>query len=287
MSFSKHQIKTMVILVMIAGLGQGLIGIWQWLTSPGIYVTGTFDYEHHNYGVYIVYMTMLYLGVLLESRRTWSCLWLLLGIGALLFGVVFSFSRGAYVSIIAAIIVVLAMPHSRARKAVVGACTAVGAMVVLIVLTDVAARAHTIVQSFTGTKLAFSFADRLMMWKVALSEFIQNPLLGTGTWSYEVRDNFYVKILAESGILGFGAFIWLLFVMVRKEWHIIRLRIKDDFMRGISFALLPATVGCLIVFDLSGDHFLLHRFMATFWIVLALMIRYASCDEEIKTVQQQ
>ena len=83
-----------------------------------------------------------------------------------------------------------------------------------------------------------------------------------------------MKVLGEAGIAVLAAFVWLLATILREEWRAIRARTDDGFVRGIAMGLLPATVGCLVVFELSGDFFLLHRFMGSFWIVLALTLKY-------------
>lgn len=279
MSFTREQIKAILILVLLTGVTQGLVGVWQWLSSPGVYISGTFDYRHSNYAVYIVFITLLLLGVLLESRSRTKSVVSMIGIGALLYAVIFSFSRGAYVSLAAAIAVVFVMPHGRRRKLLLLAAVAVGIALLLAALpTGVLQRTQTITGSLTGREIALSFGARLQMWGKTLADFKHHPILGRGTWSYGLRDNFYMKALGETGIIGLGAFLWLLLTMLRAEWRAARARIDDDLVRGVAFGLLPATVACVAVFNLSGDLFTLHRFMGTFWIVLALVLRYVGAQ---------
>ncbi len=177
----------------------------------------------------------------------------------------------------AAVLTFFAMPLRRGRKtALLTLCLAATLLVIFLLPADVMYRASGIVTTLTGRQIALSFTYRLMMWRDAFDDFLQSPLLGKGAWSYSLRDNFYIKMLSEAGILGFAAFMAVLYVIVKEQWRVIRRGIKDDFIRGVTMGLLPATVGCLIVFDLSGDFFTVHRFMGTFWIVLALLLRYSS-----------
>jgi O-antigen ligase len=112
------------------------------------------------------------------------------------------------------------------------------------------------------------------MWKQVLEDFSQNPLIGRGLWVYYLRDNYYMRVLGETGLVGIAAFAGLLIAILREEWRAIRARTDDDFVRGVAVGLLPATVGCLLVFQLSGDFFVVHRFMGVFWAVLALVLKY-------------
>jgi O-antigen ligase len=275
MSFSRTAIKTLLALVLAVGLLEGLIGVWQWQTNPGIFVTGTFDYRHTNYSVYIVFITLLFLGVLMESRKIWMGLASMAALAVLLYSVVFSFSRGAYVSLAAGLVTMMFMPVSRRRRLYLLGALALGIVVaVAAVPRDVVFRAQDVLTTLTGDYIALSFASRLRMWRIALADFMQSPILGKGTWNYGLRDNFYFKMLGEVGILGLLAFIAVLLVMMKREWRAVKARAGSDLVRGIATGLLPATVATLVVFELSGDHFLNHRFMISFWVVLGLILKY-------------
>jgi O-antigen ligase len=215
----------------------------------------------------------------MESRPRSRSLIYLAGLGLMLCSVLFSFSRGAYVSLAAGFVTVFAMPQTRRRKLVLFALLVVGILAVVTILpAGVFERTQTIAHGLTGKDIGISVEARLDMWRKALADYSRYPILGKGTWSYGLRDNFYVKILGETGTLGICAFVLLLVALLRTEWHAARARIDDDFVRGVTYGLLPATVASVAVFNLSGDLFILHRFMSTFWIVLALVILYAGAQ---------
>jgi O-antigen ligase len=280
LAFTRQQIKAVLALVLVVGLAEAAVGVGQWLTNPGVYVAGTFDYRHSNYAVYVVFITLVLLGVLMESRRRSVSLALLVGFGLMLCSVIFSFSRGAYVSLAAGCGTVFAMPHTRRRKQLLLAVLTIGIITLVTVLpSGVFERTQTIATALTGRDAGISFEARLGMWRRALEDFARYPILGKGTWSYGLRDSFYVKMLGETGIIGTCAFLWLIVALLRTEWHAVRSRIDDGFVRGVTYGLLPATVASVAVFNLSGDLFTLHRFMGTFWIVLALVLLYPGAQE--------
>ncbi|MGD9141891.1 MAG: O-antigen ligase family protein [bacterium] len=277
MSFSRRAVKTLLVLVMLAGIGQGLIGVWQWQTSPGMYLTGTFDEMHNHYAIYILLMSMLLMGVLLETRRRWLAVLAMLGSGLFLYCLVLAFSRTGYVAYVVSLLAFLWLPVRRGRKIGLGVgLAAFLALVYVIVPSDVIQRAQAIFSTFSGGEMALSFFYRLQMWDLALQDFVSSPVIGRGTWLYELTDNFYVKTLGEAGLLGIGAVIYLMVSIFREEKRIIAARVRDDFVRGIGLGLLPATVGCLVIYNLTGDFLQVHKFMGVFWIVLALLIKYGA-----------
>ncbi len=275
MDLSRRFIKGMLILAVIVGVAEGAIGIAQWLINPGYYVYGTFIGRHSSFAIYIVFVCMLLLGILFETGRVTVAIAALAGLGVLLFSFIFSFSRTGYIAIAAGIVTFLCLPMRGRRKAAM----VIGAAAILLISyslipEDIRLRAGSIVANLSGRDIGISFRERLGMWTDAMYDFRINPLLGRGAWTYAITDNFFVKLLGEAGLLGLGAFLWLLYCIVRQAWRGIRVRVEDTFVRGIVVGLLPATVACLIVFNFAGDMFGVHRFMGTFWLVFALTQSY-------------
>jgi len=265
--------KAVLALVLAVGLVEGLIGAWQNLSTPGYYTRGTLEGGHNDYAIYMVFVAILLVGVLLESRSLALSAGCLAALAVVAYSIVFSFSRGSYISLAVALAAFLFMPFSRKRKALMAALL-VGFVVFVLVLApaDVVYRARSIISTLSGKFVTLSFSQRLGMWRLALADFLDSPILGKGIWSYSLRDNFYLKILGEAGALGLAAFLGLLYAILRQEWRALRLRTPDAITRGVTLGMLPATVGCLVVGNMSGDFFLSHRFMGTFWIVLALTL---------------
>jgi O-antigen ligase len=288
MSFDRKQIRMLLVLVVLVGVIEGMIGAYQWWKSPGLYVVGTFDYRHSNYAVYVVYITLLLLGVFLESGRRWISVTVFAALSVLVGSILLSFSRGGYLSLGSGIGLSFLMPHPRARKYALLVVLAAAVICVLVVIpSDVLFRMRTIYLNLSGEYTGISFGTRLRLWQEALMDFTRNPILGTGWATGGLRDSFIMKILGEGGIVGTAAFAWFLATVLREQWSIIKRRFADDFIRGIAMGLLPATVACLIVFNISNDFFLLHRFMGTFWIVLALLLQYVYADDRFEIAERR
>jgi O-antigen ligase len=282
MDLSVGRIKALLALTLLAGAVEGLIGMREWFVHPGLYVGGTFDGQHNHFAVYCVFIALLLLGVILETGNVKTRLPALAALAVLVFAIVFSFSRGGYAALAAGIVAFLFMPIRRGLKIALAAGAGAGFVVVYsLVPIPVIERAYSIYTSVAGGDAGISFGARLVMWKRGFANFLAHPVLGTGAWGPGLMDNSYVKVLAESGALGFAAFAGLFYVILREEWRILRRRPRDAFMRGIVTGMFPASIACLVVYNLTGDFFGVHRFMGVFWIVLALVLKYGAAMGDV------
>jgi O-antigen ligase len=280
MEFSRDEIRRLLVWFLMVGVAQGVLGLWQWIMHPGLYVEGTFDEMHNHFAIFCVFVALVLLGVILETRNKAAVLAGLTALAVLVFAIVFSFSRTGYVALAAGIAVFLFMPVPKRKRALL----AVGAVVMLLVLymmipEAVRTRAYSIYTNVILREAAISYDTRLQLWREGLVGLLRQPVLGTGGWGPELTDNSYVKMLSQGGILSFAAFVALLYYILKAEWNALKRRVSDRLMKGILLGVFPATVACLLVYNFSGDFFGVHRFMGVFWIVLALVLKYTPADE--------
>jgi putative inorganic carbon (HCO3(-)) transporter len=277
MDFSRSQIRYMLVAVLLTGVAEGVIGSVQWITHPGLYVHGTIDYGHNLFAIYMAFVILLMLGVVTETRK-WAVR--LAGIAALavmVYSLVFAFSRTAYVAMLVSFATFALVPMSRAKRIIIPTATlALAAILILVVPLTVFQRMGDIVHTATGANVAVSYKVRTVLWRQAFSDFLKNPLIGRGAWAYGMQDNFFVKAGAEAGLLGLGSFLVLIWVILRASWRSAAAHPRDDVVRGVAVGFVPATVGCLIVFNITGDFMTVSRFIGVFWIALALLLRYMS-----------
>lgn len=274
MEFSLRAVRSLMILAVVCGIVQGLVGVLQWVRNPGFFALGTFA-QHNFFGAYMTFMAFLMLGVVLETRRRIVALCGIVALGVMLYSILLSFSRTAYVFVFVSCLAFGLLPISRWKRILVPSlslATVAGALI--IAPLSIAERVRDIYLTATGEYIALSFKYRLGMWRAAYAEFVQSPILGKGSGVGGLQDNFFVKATVEVGMLGLGVFVVLIYVVLRASYRAIGSRPADDFMRGIAVGFFPAAVGSLIIFNLSMDFLAAHRFMGTFWIVLALLLKY-------------
>ena len=163
-------------------------------------------------------------------------------------------TRGAWLTVLFLLLVLGATLLRKHKKAL-----AVG-FVVLVLLLGLAGQ-HRGLQERVHTLGDASFqsnSERVLMWQSAWQMFLDHPLLGVGAQNYEYQyQNHYIsplaqergqmhahsnvfQMLAEQGIIGFGAFALLFGAILRRGWQGMR--------RGMfwGYLLVVATVGILL-----------------------------------------
>lgn len=148
-------------------------------------------------------------------------LWLL-AVGCLLFTVLLlTFSRGGYLGLVASLIgVILFLRQKLNRETKMFLASLLGLALVVGIIFG----APIISRFFSSFDLAEgSNFGRLQIWQESLAAAKQHPLLGVGLGNYPVEvdfsgayrsavtsHNLYLDILAEMGIFGLAAWLWLL-----------------------------------------------------------------------------
>jgi O-antigen ligase len=213
--------------------------------------------------------TMLCVGMVFKEKRKPVAALLLMVIIAGTYGVIYSYSRGAYVAYFAGIILALWLN----RK-------------ILLVVVAVAL-------IFWKSILPVSVVDRIMMTteagkhsseigiesgdvagraKVGLAGWVifkENPVIGTGfltVWrlSTEKMDthNVYIKYLAETGVVGAILLVMIFGYMIKTAFRLYRYS-PDDRWRGFAGGFL-----CLMLVVIVGN------FFGDRWTYMALSSNY-------------
>ncbi len=171
-------------------------------------------------------------GMQLPLKNSWrwglGFLWLL-SLAAL----VVNGTRGAWLAVVF-LLVVLGATLLRKNKRMLAAG------VVVIALLIGAAGQHSGLQERVATLGDASFqsnSERMLMWQSAWNMFLDHPVLGVGAQNYEYQyQNHYIsplakergqmhahsivfQVLAEQGLIGFGAFCLLFGVILKRSWQ--------------------------------------------------------------------
>ena len=120
------------------------------------------------------------------------------------------------------------------------------------------------------TRLDTSLSARIRSWEYGLRGWARKPLIGHGVAGYGFMDAQYVRVLTETGLLGFAAFAWLaisIFRMARRRLN----NAKDRFASALSLGYLAGFVA-LLVHGIGANTFIIVRIMEPFWLVTALVV---------------
>lgn len=257
---------------------------WQWRSA----YDGTLFTNHAIYGAFAVVFFLIVLSRLIFDRSNydrvfWTILLFVFG-----FGLLVCFSRGAWLSLIVAVgFLLMQIKTGEQHKKVLF----VGAATVLLLLIVSFPGASHIAHERISSVFNFQFASnqvRLLRWGQALLMFLESPIIGKGYGAFailyeadasllgEYTSQFqlgahceYLQVLAELGIVGFAAWMWLIIAFFRYGFRALK-SIEDGFYRSLIIGLLSAELSLLVHFVvnnlLNGD-----AVAVPFWLIYGLL----------------
>jgi len=272
--------------ILAAGCGQALLGIYQFLTGRGpewflllgrfMRAYGTFE-QPNPYGGYLGLTLPLAIALAFELR-TWPGR--LAALAALLLmaaALVMSWSRGAWLGFAAATLV---LSVARSRRAAILAGAAIGLLALALLLNSAHLLPPMLTQRFAGlpayftvpdvttaevTEANYALIERLAHWQAAIRMWADHPWLGVGIGNYTVvypayalphwpeplghAHNTYLNIGAETGLVGLVVYV---IFWIAALWQALRaIRSASDLSRAVALGTLGALVHLSVhsVFD--------------------------------------
>lgn len=250
-----------------------------WHYTETMRVNGTFSLLGANeFAAFCVTVAVVLFALLLAARlsTTWR-LGLLAGIACMAAGILFSYSRAAYVS---AILGLLAVALAwRGRWKMVLPLLLAAAMAPAVLPTSVTERfASTTVAQETRDE---STESRFQFWQTAWDNFVHHPVTGTGYHSFhhpeispQSKDthSLYMRALTEGGILGATCLLGLLLAILRTA----RRELGRAPTGSLHYALALGLVGAWVALacgNLFGDRFTYYPMIAYFWACVGLVMK--------------
>lgn len=317
--FEEKQIGKLLAVMFCAGLAQALLGAYQYYFRVGpegfllfgganLRAYGTFE-QPNPYAGYLGLILPLALGaglgILVNVSRKgakaprfidWGLLVLAtVSAVAMLAALFFSYSRGAWIGVAAALGVTALLVLVRSKRAATLAIVLGLAALIVIGLGEINVVPNIITERFATVGDYFNFQDvrgvrandenfalveRRAHWQAALEMFQDAPWVGVGFGNYAVMypmyalpkwddplghaHNYYLNVLAEAGALGFVAYVIL--------WGAIFLVVGRAALvaRGWRQGLLAGGFGMLVT--LSIHNFFDNLFVHAMYIQVGLTL---------------
>ncbi|MCA1666915.1 MAG: O-antigen ligase family protein [Thermomicrobia bacterium] len=279
--------------VIVSGVIVSLIAFLQFAHGGGLDVEGVRRvrsvFHHPNelalYLGRIVPITAAYVFFMPRTWRTWAYL---AATVIMLGGIGLSFSRGGYISVAAALLLLICATGN--RRLVVGYSAAVAVVGVAAFATGIE-RFTSILHPTSGSDglrlNIWASAARMLRdhpaWGVGLDQFIsQYPrYLSPDAWQERFTSHPHNLILDFYVRLGLLGLAWLIFTVVPflvRGWRVaMRRKAEGDLLR---FAVVIGATGALVDFTVHGmvdqDYFL-HMLAYGFWFAI-LIIRVGAAD---------
>lgn len=275
----RAQARRIVIVAFVTAAVVSLIGISQ--IPSGQRVSAPFEGEvgePNTFGGYLLLLMAISLGVALETTRARvrACMFALTGM--MFFPFLFTLSRASYLGMLPAI-GVLAFLSSRRRVMIGLLAMALVASPVLLTFAPapvVKRVTHTFkpeerhpTARIGGIAFDPSTSARFVSFKEALNGWIARPILGYGVTGFGFMDAQYARTLVETGLVGLGAFLWLVVSLFRTARDSFR-SLVDPEDRGLALGFLAGTAG-LATHAIGSNTFIIVRIMEPFWLFAGIV----------------
>ncbi len=282
----KEQIKRFVVAMLMVCMVICIVAMLQ--IPAGGRVTAPFEGEvgePNTLGGYLVLMLSITLGLLVTSDSMKRKTFLAVLVVLIAIPLLATLSRSSWLAMGP---MMLALIYFSKRKMVI----VVPVVIILLIaplimpqavkdraLFTVTQRKHIGQVEIAGIRLDTSASARISSWKNVLTkDFIKHPVLGYGVTGYRFLDAQYPKILIETGILGFIAFLSLLFFIYKNALSAYR-NSSDPFFSGLSLGYLAGFVA-MLVHSIGTNIFVIVRIMEPFWFLTAIIIMIPTIEAE-------
>jgi len=282
----RRQVRNLIMVLIVTCILVSVNGIAQ--IPAGGRVTAPFEGAHpepNTFGGYLVFMLSLILSIAFTHDDRWVRRGMLV-FTFITIPILFSLSRSSMVALAAMYLALLAFSPRRTGL-ILG-------LVVLVLLGpavipkkvqervtytwDQPYSLHPLQVKVFGVLLDTSTSQRVVATKRAGKDWLIHPVFGYGVTGYRFLDAQFPRVLVETGIIGFVAFLWLLVSVFRVGYRTFR-EAKSPLFRGIGLGL---TVGIftLAAHSLGTNTFIIVRIMEPFWLTTGIVARLLDIEAE-------
>ena len=286
------------IIVLIVNIDQ-----WQWTSA---FRSSPFT----NYSVYGAFTAIFFLICLSRllfdnqqyDRVIWVAWTICFGIGLIM-----CFSRGVWLSVIVAVgFMLLQLGRGVTHKKVLF----IGAVCLVLLVCFSLPGVYSALMERISTTVDLNYASnraRLMRWGQAFTMFLDSPMLGHGYGAFAMlyeedvslvgsyvaqyqlgAHSEYLQVMAELGVVGLVAWLWLNFVFLRYGFRALK-RIDNGFYRSMVVGLMASEISLMVHFVvnnlLNGD-----AIGVPFWGIYGLLpavVQMAECEKEKMTQESE
>ncbi len=240
--------------------------------------------EPNTFAGYLVLMMSLMIGMLIYpvSGRQRIALFGLLGLSAVVF--LLTLSRSGWLAFIPAFLTFIFL--NRQHRIILIAVLMLGVIILPLVApkevqnrineTFVPWKTYRVMGARVGVDE--SAAARIDSWGVGVKAWVKRPILGYGVPAGTVVDNQYVRVLTETGIVGFLVFIWMIAATLGVALRNFRTMEGNNFARGVIIGFIAGFMG-LLAQSTTAATFIIIRIMEPFWFLVAIIVMLPELEE--------
>lgn len=250
-----------------------------WHYSDAMRIRATFmELGANEMAAFFVTACLVAFGLLIVGRVGWGWRAVYASAATLsAIGVVLSYSRTAYIAILAGLAVVLLLSRIRLKLLL----PALALLLVVPLLMPPAAMERFDSISIEQGERDESTDSRFVFWNEAIENFREHPIIGTGfhtahhaEFSSREMDvhNFFLRELMEKGLVGALILLGLVWSVSRLLWRGLSIAEPGSWYGGFMLGLAGAWIA-LLIGNTFGDRFTHYPMIAHFWLFLGLALR--------------
>ncbi len=274
----RRQFERFLLALLATAALSSLIGILQ--IPSGARVSAPFEGgggEPNTFGGYLVLMLAVVAGIYLTSESLQRKYVLAAVAFLIVVPLLFTLSRASYLALIPLVGGLLVFSH---RKILIASLFALSlALAPFLLPKAVTDRVlYTFAQPFHpgqteigGFRLDTSTSARLRSFQdVVFIDWPKHPVFGYGVTGYHFIDSQYLRVLAETGLVGLLAFLWLQISLFRQARDVLR-KTQDPLFKGVALGFLTGFIA-LVVHSIGTNTFVIVRIMEPFWFLAAMVV---------------
>lgn len=149
-----------------------------------------------------------------------------------------------------------------------------------------------IFMTYDEGQIESSAGERVTIWEDAIRLVPQHFIFGTGFDTYEFMGrveeykdthNIYLKVLVETGIVGLGLFLALLWKSFRMSFRLFRFA-DDPLFRALGLGTAVYLV-CAFIVNFFGDRWMYLQVNGYLWTFLGLVVRAQALTDKQKAAE--
>lgn len=276
---SERTLKHLLVAVYLSLGIPALVGAYQVATKTGFHVSASFSrvrgtFDHPNpFSIYLTMLIVMGVALVLKVERRSVKLLLFGAIGLCGVFLLLTYTRSAWIAMIAGLLVVAFYEGKRLFPIM-------GFAVVLVVMLvpSVAMRFSDLSTETTQSGAAGnSLVWRFEYWQQAL-QLSENPVVGAGLRTVQASTdvskephNDFIRVYVETGLIGLSAYLWFLFSLGRSARRAIR-----NTRRPLEHSVAVGFAGCLASFLLLSLVSNVISQLVILWYFLAFAVAAAA-----------
>ncbi len=273
---NEKQIKRLIFFLFLTGFIVSVIGILQ--IPGGGRVSAPFEGqegEPNTFGGYLVLTLSVVIGIFAYSQDKTVKKLLIVLLVFILPPLLFTQSRSSYLALFFSTLTLAWF--SEKRLIYISGMIAIMILSPFIMPQAVKQRVlYTVMQTYEPGQLQVgeiridtSTSARLVSWKEALVDWTRKPILGYGVAGYKFIDAQFPRVLVETGIVGFFAFLHLLGVIGLMAYNNMK-SLENPLSKGIAYGFLAGFVG-MVIHSIGANTFIIVRIMEPFWFYAGIV----------------